>query len=104
GRNIARMQVRAMLVRLVKEVADTQRPFQREGGIEGTPREGESAGVSVFGLITGTGMTDAGKFAFEGASIRPVFRVCYQAEARCRFEEIGGHIFIGQHNTYLRAA
>src|SRR6266567_740044 len=93
-REIARVEVRAMLIRFMKKIADANRTFQREGSIQRTPGKGERTRATGFRFITTAGMTDAGKFTFERAPIGPVFRMCYKPWRSRRLEEIGSHIFV----------
>ena len=91
------MQVRAVFIGFVKEIAHANRPFEREGGIERTPGKRKRAGTAGFRFIAASGMANAGKFALEGTPVGPLFRVGDEAQVCRRFEEEGGHIFVGQH-------
>src|SRR5450759_214303 len=86
-----------MLVQLVNEIAHTDRPFERKGGIESTPGKRKGAGATGLRSLTASEMTNAGKFTFHRMPISPIFGVCHQSQARCRFEEKGSHVFVGQH-------
>jgi hypothetical protein len=79
------MQVRAIILRLMEEVANAYGPFKGKGSIEGTPGKREGAGAAIFRFFAASGVTGAGKLAFEGTRVYPVLGVCYESKVSSCF-------------------
>ncbi len=94
-----------MLVRLVKEIADSNWTLQRQRGIQRAPRERNRAGSATLLAIATMSVTDTGKLTFHRAGVQPVLRVGGQSKTcRCS-QKVIGDIFKADHifALFLRA-
>jgi len=93
--------VRAGLIWLVEELTDALGAFEREGGVERTPGEGDAACSAMFGLFTRSQVEDALEVAVERFGVEPGVRVCGDAGGVRRAEKDSRYIFKGNHNKLI---
>src|SRR5579885_1451280 len=80
GRDIAGMQMRAVFVCLMKEIADADRPLLSKRSVQGAPRKRERTGDAALRILTTAGVAGAGEFTLHCARVQPVLRVGYYSK------------------------
>jgi hypothetical protein len=86
--------MRASIFWFVEEVANADRAFQGEGGVQCCPGEGEGAGTTRFYVFAASSVAGTGKFTLKRAGVYPVFWMGDECEMVCCLQEIPSYVFI----------